>query len=270
VEFGRVSGLELCSDLRATAAFRHVPVILIAEEDADPNQVAAGLLAGADDYCSLNEARRSELRARIRVQLRNKLYRDALGRLRVERNNLRSRATKDSLTGALGRSALEQAVRTEFEQRTPFAVLFVDIDYFKKVNDNYGHQVGDHVLQEVVKTLQRGHRAGDTCGRYGGEEFVMVLPKVTPEVALRVAERHRNAVKRLSFASEHGPPQVTISIGVAAFEPQAPDHSVHALLRRADTALYRAKATGRDRVMLAEPPNTTECVTIQTRRECVS
>lgn len=254
-EFCGISGLELCGDLRASVGFQHVPVLLLSEEQPAPEAVAMGLLSGADDYCSLALSHRPELRARIRVQLRNKLYRDTIGRLRIERNNLRSRATKDSLTGALGRSALERAVQTELDKQLTFAVLFVDIDHFKKVNDTYGHQVGDVVLQLVVKTLLQGHRSGDACGRYGGEEFVMVLPNVTEEVALRVAERHRNAVSRLEFQHVKGPPHVSISLGIAVFDPHNPDPSISAILRRADAALYAAKAAGRNCSQLAAPAN---------------
>jgi diguanylate cyclase (GGDEF)-like protein len=252
-EFCGVSGLELCGDLRSSPGFQHVPVLLLSEDDPSPEAVAMGLLSGADDYCSLLTARRPELRARIRVQLRNKLYRDAIGRLRDERNHLRVRATKDSLTGALGRSALEQAVQTELDKQGTFAVLFVDIDHFKSVNDTYGHQVGDLVLKAVVKTLLQGHRAGDACGRYGGEEFVMVLPKVNSEVASRVAERHRIAVNSLGFLNVNGPPSVSISLGIAVFDPGNPDGGVSAILRRADAALYAAKGAGRNCMRLAGP-----------------
>ena len=246
-----VSSLELCGEIRASEGLRHTPLMLVSRAAPIPGLTAAGLLAGADDCASLESAWVSELRARIHVQLRNRRYRHAIVRLRNERNQLRSRASKDSLTGALGRRALEEAVQGEYKSGNPFAVLFVDIDHFKKVNDTFGHQVGDFVLREVALTLQEGRRGTDVCGRYGGEEFVMVLRQVNPQQALAAAERHRERVRSLSFEEDAGPPRVTVSIGVAAFDPANPDETAYVLLRRADLALYEAKRAGRDRVVLA-------------------
>jgi two-component system, cell cycle response regulator len=246
-----VSGLEICADLRAIERFRHIPIIILTSAPPVPGLVAEALLSGADDYCSTEDSFKPELRARIRVQLRNKRYRDALVRLRNERNELRTLASRDSLTGALGRRALEQAVQTEFDAENQFAVLFADIDHFKSVNDTYGHQVGDEVLKRVAHALQLGRRANDVCGRYGGEEFVLVLRRVIAMQALTVAERLRQNVQGLSFAECDGPSGVTVSIGVAGFEPEQPDETPYSLLRRADAALYQAKREGRNRVVLA-------------------
>lgn len=246
-----VSGLELCGELRASEGLEHTPVMLISSEAPEPNRIAAGLLSGADDCVSLHELWRAELLARIRVQLRNRRYRSAITRLRHERNVLRTRASTDSLTGALGRRALEDAVQAEHAAANAFAVLFVDIDHFKSVNDTYGHQVGDAVLRRVATTLQDGRRESDLCGRYGGEEFVILLKRVNATLAVRAAERHRQRIRGLEFSAEGGPAVVTVSVGVAAFDPLCPDETPALLLRRADLALYEAKRTGRDRVVLA-------------------
>lgn len=246
------SCFEWCTDMRTLDEFQHVPILLVTDTPPEPRWIAAALLSGADDVCSLADAHRDELRARVRVQLRNKRYRDAIGRLRAERNALRSRARTDALTGALKREELEAALHTEFEAGTPFGVLFIDVDHFKKVNDVYGHQMGDEVLRAVAKALSHGARGGDLCGRFGGEEFVLLLRSVTPEQAVSVAERHRAAVSRLTF-SKRGPQQVTVSLGVATYDAQWPDMNLAQLLRRADRALYRAKAEGRNRVVLAAP-----------------
>jgi two-component system cell cycle response regulator len=249
-----VTGLELCAEVRASEGLRHTPIIVLTERHSQPARAAAALLSGADDYCSTDPDSRLELRARILVQLRNKRYRDALGRLRNERNALRREASRDSLTGTLGRRALEEAVQREFDGDHDFAVLFADIDHFKLVNDGYGHQIGDEVLKRVANTLQFGRRNHDVCGRYGGEEFVLVLHRVTEAQALAAAERLRHAVAALTFTDCEGPPQVTISIGVATFDPDSPDETAYTLLRRADTALYCAKREGRNRVVLAAGP----------------
>ncbi len=246
-----VSGLELCGELRASEGLQHTPLMLVSRAAPEPDRVAAGLFAGADDCSSVHELWHPELRARIRVQLRNRRYRNAISRLRQERNLLRTRASTDSLTGALGRRALEEAVQAEHLAANPFAVLFVDVDHFKQVNDTYGHQTGDVVLRKVATALQEGRRDSDLCGRYGGEEFVIVLKRVNATLAVRAAERHRQRIRSLNFTVDGGPPMVTVSVGVAAFDPQCPDETPYLLLRRADIALYEAKRTGRDRVVLA-------------------
>jgi diguanylate cyclase (GGDEF)-like protein len=245
--------LDLCGEVRTMEAFRSASIMLIASSPPEPEQAAAALLAGADDFCSFDARFRCELRARIRVHLRNKRMRDAVERLRGERNNLRSRAGVDSLTGALGRRALSDSVEKALRAGQPFAVLFADIDYFKKVNDTYGHQIGDLALQRVAETLSKERRAGDVCGRYGGEEFVLVVGNVSPYEAQRVAERHRRAVAGLRLTAQGGPERITISIGVAVLDPDSPDPSVASILSRADAALYKAKRAGRDCVMMADP-----------------
>jgi two-component system, cell cycle response regulator len=253
-----VPALELCGELRACESLRHTPLMIVCSVSPQPEWVAAGLLAGADDFCSMEPEWQVALRARIHAQLRNRRYRNAVVRLREERNQLRSRASKDSLTGALGRRALEDVVQAEYRAANPFAVLFVDIDHFKSVNDTYGHQVGDAVLRQVAIELQQGCRGSDVCGRYGGEEFILVLSKVTTPQAVSAAERHRERIKRLEFRDVGGPPSLTVSIGVAVFDPSQPDETPYVLLRRADVALYEAKNGGRDRVVLAPSFNVTE------------
>jgi diguanylate cyclase (GGDEF)-like protein len=149
-------------------------------------------------------------------------------------------------------------VQAEYQAANPFAVLFVDIDHFKSVNDTYGHQVGDAVLRQVAIELQQGCRGTDVCGRYGGEEFILVLSKVTTSQAVAAAERHRERINRLEFFDVNGPPSLTVSIGVAVFDPAHPDETAYVLLRRADVALYEAKHGGRNCVVLAPSFITTE------------
>jgi two-component system, cell cycle response regulator len=250
-EHGRT--LDLCGEVRTMEAFRSASILLVSPSPPEPEEAAAALFAGADDFCSFDQRWRCELRARLRVHLRNKRMRDAVDRLRGERNNLRSRADIDSLTGALGRRALADAVESALEAGAPFAVLFADIDHFKKVNDTFGHQMGDLALQRVAEALTKERRTGDVCGRYGGEEFILVVTKVTAYEAQRVAERHRRAIAGLRLAAHGGPERITISIGVGVFDPENPDPSVASILSRADAALYKAKRAGRDCVMMAEP-----------------
>jgi two-component system cell cycle response regulator len=242
------SALELCGQLRMLDPTRDVPIILSSEKAAAEDLVAKGLLAGADDYAPVE--RPTELTARVRVQLRNKRYRDALQRVRGEREAFKHQAAVDPLTGLLNRRSLADIISEKVIAGEPVAVLFIDIDHFKSVNDRFGHATGDIVLKEVADCLKRGMRSGDSCGRYGGEEFVLVAPGIVSEQAYRMAERHRLAVAALQVPALEDKRQVTVSIGVAVFEAEGGETSDE-LLERADTALYMAKTTGRNRVVVA-------------------
>lgn len=245
-----LSGLEVCSELRASDMQRATPIVLISDSsDTDEGLVAGGLLAGADDFIVRPE-REAELKARIQVQLRNKRFRDALRRLRRERDHLRRSAEIDPLTGLHNRRTLESALRAYYDGCERFAILFLDVDYFKQINDSRGHDVGDDVLREVSRSLKEGIRPGDALGRYGGEEFMVLVAGAGQESARLVAERHRKSVSALDV-SRHGLEQVTISIGVAVFDARRDDESLDELMKRADQALYDAKRSGRNRTVVA-------------------
>ncbi|MGE0322551.1 MAG: diguanylate cyclase [Polyangiaceae bacterium] len=245
-----LSGLEVCSELRASDMQRATPIVLVGEgSDTDEGLVAGGLLAGADDFIVRPE-RDAELKARIQVQLRNKRFRDALRRLRRERDHLRRSAEIDPLTGLHNRRTLESALRAYYEGCERFAILFLDVDHFKRINDTYGHDVGDEVLRQVSRCLKDGIRPGDALGRYGGEEFLVLVAGAGQESARLVAERHRKGVSALDLAS-HGIDQVTLSIGVAVFDARRDDETLDELIKRADEALYNAKRAGRNRTVVA-------------------
>jgi diguanylate cyclase (GGDEF)-like protein len=245
-----MSGLELVGDLRAIDPRLHYPVILLGTV-ADEDDVARGLLAGADDFVTDPE-RQQELRARIRVQLRNKRFYDALERVRNERDTLRRDSQTDPLTGLLNRRSLHSEVTSRCQARDNFGVLFMDLDHFKSVNDRYGHEMGDRVLVAVAAVLKTALRPGDVVGRYGGEEFVAVVAGAGPESARLVAERLRRAIE-LMLPPKGGPAKLTISIGTTVFDPRQADERTEDLLHRADMALYAAKRTGRNRVVLVAP-----------------
>jgi two-component system, cell cycle response regulator len=242
-----VSGLELVGDLRAMDPRVHYPVILIGTS-TDEEDVARGLLAGADDFVH-DAARHQELRARIRVQLRNKRFHDALERVRNERDNLRRDAQTDALTGLLNRRSLHSQVTSRCEAKERFGVLFMDLDHFKAVNDKHGHEMGDRVLVAVASVLKGALRPGDVVGRYGGEEFVAIVSGAGPESARLVAERLRGSIETM-LPPKGGPSQLTLSIGTTVFDPRQRDERTEDLLHRADMALYAAKRTGRNRVVL--------------------
>jgi diguanylate cyclase (GGDEF)-like protein len=245
------AGLELCGELRMLEVARDVPIVLVSREPATEDAVARGLLAGADDYVAAWQ-RPTELRARVRVQLRNKRYRDALRRVRGERENFRRQAAIDPLTGLLNRRSLAQVIEEKVSAAETFSVFFIDADHFKSVNDRLGHAIGDTVLRNIADCLRRGTRSGDYCGRYGGEEFVVVASQLEGDQVQGLAERHRQAIGLLDVP-ELGGMSLTVSIGAAVYDPSCGESS-GALLQRADAALYAAKSSGRNRVEMAEPP----------------
>ena len=247
--------VEICAELRAMEATRDVAILLLSDGEASEDLVAHGLLAGADDYVAARQ-RPVELRARVRVQLRNKRYRDALQRVRGEREALRRKAALDPMTGLLNRGSLSELISDKVISGESFALLFIDIDHFKSINDRFGHATGDLVLKGVAEYLKYGMRSGDYCGRYGGEEFVIIASDMSNERAYRLAERHRAAIAALSLEDLAYATQLTVSIGVAVFEPEGGETSED-IFERADAALYTAKSTGRNRVVVATDPEHT-------------
>jgi diguanylate cyclase (GGDEF)-like protein len=168
---------------------------------------------------------------------------------------LRAAASTDAKTGLLNAAGWEQLAQRELARAAreggPLAILIIDIDRFKLVNDRYGHLVGDRVLRDVARRLAGGVRAYDVVGRFGGEEFVVVLPATAVGDALRVAERLRTRVNELPPLPLSDMAVVSVSIGVACFPVDGAD--LAGLVAAADGALYRAKTAGRDRVVLAGP-----------------
>jgi diguanylate cyclase (GGDEF)-like protein len=170
----------------------------------------------------------------------------------------RALAATDELTGlASRRHLLAQAsstLRVALRYGRDFSVALIDVDHFKAVNDECGHLEGDRLLREVTACLDRNHREADLLGRYGGEEFVLLLPETSPGAACVVAERSRRSVESLRLDLGSGPRSVTVSLGVAGLRP-GETADLDDLLKRADEALYRAKHTGRNRVHLWRAPD---------------
>ena len=171
--------------------------------------------------------------------------------MRRERDQFRTAATLDPLTGVPNRGALEQELLRRIARREPFAVLFFNLDHFKSINDRFGHATGDHVLCRTAGLLQRSIRPEDACGRYGGEELVVISSATTPEGAMQMAERHRAAIEALTFPELGQPKLTTASIGVALYEVD--NESLEELVTRADAAMYEAKLLGRNRVAFSSP-----------------
>ncbi|HEV7458055.1 MAG TPA: PleD family two-component system response regulator [Roseococcus sp.] len=234
--------LRLASRLRAQNATRDLPLILLADSH-QKTEVLRGFDLGANDHC-FRPVDPNELRARARNQVRRKRYQE---RLRADLDRSLEMAVTDQLTGLRNRRYvrrhLDSLLRTEAA-----AVLILDIDKFKAINDTYGHNVGDAALREVAERLREQLRAVDVVARYGGEEFLAVLAGAQAQAAMLVAERLREAVAILPVQSEGHVVPITISIGVALGEPGTP---ADRLIGAADSALYRAKRDGRNRAYLA-------------------
>lgn len=234
--------LRLASRLRATVATRDLPVILIAAADQHA-QVLRGFDIGANDHL-LRPVDPNELRARARNQIRRKRYQE---RLRADLDRSLELAVTDPLTGLRNR----RYVRRHLDAATRAggaAVLLIDIDRFKPINDLHGHAAGDAALREVADRLRRHVRAADVVARYGGEEFLVVMAGALVEEAEGVAERLRLAIAEEPVDIGSARLRVTISIGIAVARPGEGTDSV---VTAADSALYRAKRGGRDRVEIA-------------------
>ncbi|MBV8800427.1 MAG: PleD family two-component system response regulator [Alphaproteobacteria bacterium] len=243
-------GLRLCSQLRSLPEGRNVPILVLVSE-GDRRKLTQALEMGVNDYLT-RPVDRNELVARIRTQLRKKRYSDHL------RQNMQlsiEMAITDQLTGLHNRRYmarhLDTLIANAEKSAKPLAFLIMDIDHFKSVNDTYGHDIGDEVLREFASRIAANVRGIDLACRYGGEEFVVVMPDTDVEFAAAVAERLRRSVEAtpVPISRDPGRLNITISIGIAG-SAGAGDSSEQ-LLHRADQALYRAKREGRNRVIAA-------------------
>jgi len=241
-------GLRLCSQLRSIPEARNTPILVVVSE-GDRRKLTQALEMGVNDYLT-RPVDRNELVARVRTQLRKKRYAD---RLRRNVQLSLEMAITDQLTGLHNRrymtSHLDNLMMQAAKSSKPLAFVIMDIDHFKAVNDTHGHDIGDEVLREFAKRLGANIRGLDLACRYGGEEFVVVMPETDASFAYAVAERLRKSIETTPIEISRAPGKIsiTISIGIAAWEGES--DTAEALLHRADQALYRAKRSGRNRVV---------------------
>tara|TARA_B100000686_G_scaffold352953_1_gene456668 strand:- start:1311 stop:3377 length:2067 start_codon:yes stop_codon:yes gene_type:complete len=241
-------GLRLISHLRSNERTRAVPILMVAMEE-DMKRIARGLEIGAHDYI-LRPVDRNELLARARTQVRRRRYQD---RLRQNYEDSLNMALTDTLTGLYNRryldAHLDKIITNISRTEKPIGILMMDIDHFKNVNDTYGHQAGDEVLVEFSDRIATRLRSFDLVARQGGEEFVAVLPDITPEIAMQVAERLRYSIAKEPFdiTAPEGPISCSVSIGGAIISDH--DISVENALKLADDCLYQAKEGGRNRTV---------------------
>jgi two-component system cell cycle response regulator len=246
--FADFDPLRLCSQLRSLDRTRFLPIILLAKE-GEEGRIIRGLELGINDYL-MRPIDQQELMARLRTQVRRKRYND---QLRASVTQTIEMAVTDGLTGLHNRRYLDSHLQTLFDRavarRRPLSVMITDLDRFKTVNDAHGHDGGDDVLREFARRLRKNVRGIDLACRFGGEEFVVVMPDTDAAVAEKVAERIRAEIAQLPFAigQEGKTIEITVSVGVSSVLNGA--DTVAALMKRADMALYEAKSGGRNRVV---------------------
>ncbi|OEU76802.1 MAG: diguanylate cyclase response regulator [Desulfuromonadales bacterium C00003093] len=246
----KMNGLQLCKAIRKKKSTGYVFIILLTARDSK-DDIVKGLEAGADDYLC-KPFNHAELLARVNSGIRLLKLEKSLKTVNEE---IRIMSITDPLTGIYNRGYLTEHLRQEIirakRYKHPFSLIICDIDFFKKVNDTYGHQAGDQVLKEFVQSINDLIRNNiDWVARYGGEEFVVVLPETDPENACLVAERLRNTVSGKTIYVRKKKINITASFGVSGFDPSMPDNNIshESMINRADKHLYQAKQEGRNRV----------------------
>lgn len=249
VEMPGLDGERLLQVKESRPEVRDVPFLFLTA-DPDLDRRARLLEQGASDLIA-KPFHPSELVARLRLHLHLKRLQDELR----EKNAALSRmSTTDSLTGLRNRRYVDEVLAIEVLRArrygSPLSVLMADLDHFKQVNDAHGHVVGDEVLRGVADLLRQNLRVTDVGGRYGGEEFIVIMAQNPVEGARLLAERWREAVAEARFeVPPAGPLEVTLSVGVAGYDRDK-HHTASDLVAAADAALYRAKQAGRNRVAL--------------------
>jgi len=250
-----MDGHEVCRWLKLEETTKTIPVIMLTIKKELSDKIS-GFHIGADDYLPkpYNEL---ELNARIYALLRTKALQDELRQKNRQLEELLHKvnymAITDALTGLYNRRHFHDVLISEYERarryKTPFSLVMLDIDHFKSINDTFGHSIGDSVLKEVAEILQRNIREIDTASRYGGEEFMVILPNTGKDHALIVAERTRMMIAQHSFSRLDR--NITMSVGISGM-PDEKAESDEKLIKCADFALYRAKDLGRNRTVTAE------------------
>ena len=250
-----MDGNEVCRWLKLDRDTKSIPIIMLTVKSSTMEKVE-GFRAGADDYLP-KPYNKIELNARIYASLRTKALQDELKEKNRELEAVLSKlevlAVTDPLTELFNRRYFETVIEREFSRteryKSPCSCLMIDVDLFKKVNDEYGHRTGDLVLKELATIIKNCLRKLDTVARWGGEEFIVLLPGTNKTSALQAASRILDSIAGHRFSGIAG--QITVSIGIASV-PHPTTNSAEKLIDTADFALYEAKSKGRNRIEAAE------------------
>lgn len=250
-----LEGTQVCERIRKQPNRAYVYILLLTAR-SQKEDILKGLESGADDYLT-KPFDAKELRARLLVGQRILSLQNHLIEAREE---LLFQATHDALTGLANRGVILEALHRErarqLREGGSFGIVMADLDHFKYVNDKHGHLIGDAVLQELARRMRATVRPYDVVGRYGGEEFLIVVPSSDVSGTLGLAERIRKSVEERPVRTEAGEIHMTVSLGVAVADPAIP-LDAQELLQVADDALYRAKELGRNRCELGTPAEPT-------------
>jgi diguanylate cyclase (GGDEF)-like protein len=238
-------GLEICRALRQHSnEDEPYSYVIMLTTKASIDEIVMGMEAGADDYIT-KPFSPHELRVRLRAGMR---IIELQSRLIAAREAMRFEATHDFLTRVWNRLAIFEILQNELgrfqREGRPFSIILADLDHFKKVNDTYGHPVGDEVLRESIRRIKGSLRSYDSIGRYGGEEFLIVLPETDEKEIIGIAERLRTALSGRPIHILGNDIHLTMSLGVVTVHSQS---GLDQLITEADSALYSAKHSGRDR-----------------------
>ncbi|MFM7408010.1 MAG: diguanylate cyclase [Cuspidothrix sp.] len=244
---------EVCDKIKADLNLSDIPIIFITASN-EQEHILQAFDKGAVDYI-IKPFNRYELLARVRTHLELRHTQKELKKMLEEQKelvkNLEKLANTDSLTGVWNRRYLLNLAEQETQRcrryHRPLSVLMIDIDHFKGINDNYGHAIGDEVLIKMTEIVSNYLRSVDVLGRFGGEEFVALLPETNRKSALITAERIRENIEKITIPVQEKSVSITVSIGVGSY--QKGDANIDILLQRADEALYKAKRQGRNRVI---------------------
>jgi len=242
-----MTGLEVCQRIRERGSEPYTYILLLTSK-SQKEDLIEGMDAGADDYIT-KPFDQNELQVRLRAGTR---LVDLQAQLLSAREALREQATRDSLTHLWNRSSIMDALSRElarsWRESSPLGVVMVDLDHFKHINDNHGHVAGDAVLREAARRMQNGVRQYDSIGRYGGEEFLILLPNCGEAESYSQAERLRKQLSQTEICiDDETSLRITASFGITAAIP-GESWTAEGLIRKADEALYVAKKSGRNRV----------------------
>jgi diguanylate cyclase (GGDEF)-like protein len=245
-----MDGVEVCRKVREQLSGPYIYMLLLTSK-GEKEDMIRGMEAGADDYVS-KPFDPQELRMRLKAGER---IIDLQEKLLQAQQDLQYMATHDNLSGLQNRFSILESLRRELSRASregrEVGIILADIDHFKRVNDSLGHLAGDAALREVAERLRKHVRPYDYVGRYGGEEFLVVLPECPLRATRNAAERMQRAVSQEPVMLAEGPVDVTISLGVTGYA-RGETNDLQAIIRAADGALYRAKAAGRNRVVVAD------------------